>query len=324
MNGVAVAGRSGLVSLALAVLLFAAVVTLFLNLANVERFIALLRGVQLRWLLAAVVLQGFTYFCAAAVWQRGLQRQGVGLSLRALVPLSVAKLFAEQALPSGGASGTAFLFTALRRRGVPAAVCAVTLVNGLISYYAAYLLLALLSVLLLAYHHEAAPWMIGLALVFALLAIAIPGGAAWVLRYGTNHLPRLLARRRGIGEWLRQISAPHGSRRLSLPLLAWSSGAQLLLFILDAMTLWVALRSLGESTSLLTVLPALMIASMVTTVGPVPVGVGTFEATCTLTLHLLGIELEEAQAGTLLLRGLTVWVPMLPGLWIARRELRRQ
>jgi len=33
-------------------------------------------------------------------------------------------------------------------------------------------------------------------------------------------------------------------------------------------------------------------------------------------------RLEAALTATLLLRGLTFWLPMLPGLWIARRELR--
>lgn len=95
------------------------------------------------------------------------------------MPLSVAKLFTEQALPRGGASGTALLFAALRRRGVPPAVCAVTMVNGLICYYAAYLLLALFSLAILEYHHEAAPWMTLITFAFAIVAVVIPDGAAW-------------------------------------------------------------------------------------------------------------------------------------------------
>jgi len=30
---------------------------------------------------------------------------------------------------------------------------------------------------------------------------------------------------------------------------------------------------------------------------------------------------EAALAATLLLRGLTFWLPMVPGLWLARREM---
>jgi hypothetical protein len=34
------------------------------------------------------------------------------------------------------------------------------------------------------------------------------------------------------------------------------------------------------------------------------------------------LAVEPALAATLLLRGFTFWLPMLPGLWLARRELR--
>jgi hypothetical protein len=38
-------------------------------------------------------------------------------------------------------------------------------------------------------------------------------------------------------------------------------------------------------------------------------------------LSLLGVAIEGALAATLLLRGLTFWLPMLPGLWLAKREI---
>jgi glycosyltransferase 2 family protein len=39
-------------------------------------------------------------------------------------------------------------------------------------------------------------------------------------------------------------------------------------------------------------------------------------------LTLAGTGLEAAFAATILLRGLSFWAPMLPGLWLARREIR--
>jgi glycosyltransferase 2 family protein len=38
-------------------------------------------------------------------------------------------------------------------------------------------------------------------------------------------------------------------------------------------------------------------------------------------LSLLGVAIETALAVTLLQRGRTFWLPMLPGLWLARREI---
>jgi Mg2+-importing ATPase len=53
----------------------------------------------------------------------------------------------------------------------------------------------------------------------------------------------------------------------------------------------------------------------------VPAGLGAFEAASIFTLHAAGIEVPVALAATLLFRGFTFWLPMLPGLWLARQEL---
>ena len=47
-----------------------------------------------------------------------------------------------------------------------------------------------------------------------------------------------------------------------------------------------------------------------------------FVGNCITMLSLLGIHIEAGLTATLLLRGFTLWLPMLPGLWLARRELR--
>ena len=59
---------------------------------------------------------------------------------------------------------------------------------------------------------------------------------------------------------------------------------------------------------------------MVAMIGPIPLSLGTFEATCVAVLDLLGIPVAPALTATLLFRGFTMWLPMLPGMWLARRE----
>jgi uncharacterized membrane protein YbhN (UPF0104 family) len=64
-------------------------------------------------------------------------------------------------------------------------------------------------------------------------------------------------------------------------------------------------------------------ASIVVTLGPLPLGLGSFEATSTATLHLLGVPVEAAFAGTMLLRLLTLWLPLIPGMILMRGALMR-
>ena len=61
-------------------------------------------------------------------------------------------------------------------------------------------------------------------------------------------------------------------------------------------------------------------ASIVVTLGPVPLGLGSFEATSTAMLHHLGVPLAAALAGTMLTRLFTLWLPLLPGLILLRSQ----
>ena len=88
-------------------------------------------------------------------------------------------------------------------------------------------------------------------------------------------------------------------------------------------TLWLVFNAIGDVPEIWVVFVGFVMASMAATIGPMPIGLGTFEAGAVGMLHFLGVSIEVALAGTLLLRGLTFWIPMLPGVWLARREIGR-
>ena len=104
-------------------------------------------------------------------------------------------------------------------------------------------------------------------------------------------------------------------------LLAQTVTLEFAVFALDGLTLWLVLRALGDSPAIWVAFVSFIMASMAATLGPIPLGLGTFEAACVGMLSLLGVAIEAALAATLLLRGLTFWLPMVPGLWLARREI---
>ena len=315
--------RKWLAAIVAGVLALAAGIVLVAHVGELERFVALVANFNGRLLALAVLLQVATYACVALIWWLALRPGGAPPAFGSLMQLSVAKLFTEQAVPAGGVSGTTFLLAALRRRGLQPRLCADTVVTTLISYYAAYLAMALVSLGFLAAHHEATRWLVALTALFAVVAVAIPGGAAWMLRRGRRRVPRLLHRAAGIAAWMDELRAAPGSGPIRPALLGQMFTAQLGVFLLDATTLLVLLAALGEPAKAGTAVPAFIIASMVATLGPVPLGVGTFEASCVATLHALGVSFEGAVSATLLLRGLTTWLPMLPGVWLVRRELAR-
>jgi Mg2+-importing ATPase len=93
--------------------------------------------------------------------------------------------------------------------------------------------------------------------------------------------------------------------------------------ILDTATVWVLIRALGATASAGSVFASFMVASLFRTMGIVPGGLGTFEASSVLMLRMMGVDLAVALSATLLFRGLSLWLPMLPGYWTAVRLLRK-
>jgi uncharacterized membrane protein YbhN (UPF0104 family) len=83
------------------------------------------------------------------------------------------------------------------------------------------------------------------------------------------------------------------------------------------------MRAVATHAAFPIVFGSFVMASAVSSLAWVPGGLGTFEASSVAMLHLQGIGIESALAATLLLRGMTFWLPMVPGFAMARREAGR-
>jgi glycosyltransferase 2 family protein len=303
-------------------LLLSSLVLLVTHFGELEHFAQLVRHAKPAWLYLALLLQVATYISVAGVWYLALKREGQDYSLLSLIPLGVAKLFSDQVMPSGGMSGAAFFIAALDRRGVPTRLCMAALLLSMVSFYVAYLFVAFASVLLLWFLQALHVWMIAVVLVFGLVAVGIPAGALWMRSLGSKELPAILLKIHGLQKLMNDIATAPRELLRSPDLVIHTALLHMSVFLLDSATLWVMLQVVGVNASFWVVLPGFVLASIVATLGPIPLGLGTFEVTCVSVLGTLGVPIEAALTATLLLRGFTMWLPMLPGMWLARRALR--
>ena len=289
--------------------------------AQWRRFAELLRSAQPAWLAVAAALQVVTYMCAAGVWQRALRRNGgVYRSVRSLVPLGLAKLFADQALPSAGMSGTLLVVRGLLRRGVPRGLAIAAMLADLVSWYAAYALVGTAALAILWLRGELSRALVAIGAGFLLMATVVPL-AILVLRGREGSLPRWVRRLPWVNEVLAAISDAQPGAIFGGTLAPETVMLQLAIFVLDATTLGIMLRAIATPADAALVFASFVVASMVATLAWVPGGLGTFEGTCVAMLHVHGVAIEAALAATLLARGFTFWLPMAPGLAIARREM---
>ncbi|MGH7681671.1 MAG: lysylphosphatidylglycerol synthase transmembrane domain-containing protein [Candidatus Eiseniibacteriota bacterium] len=287
-----------------------------------ERFTDLLRHAEPAWLLVAAVLQVGTYVCAAGVLHRGIKATDARQSLRSLIPLGLAKLFIDQVVPTGGIGGSVLVVKALQRRGVSLGAATAAVVVNTLAFYLAYAVAvaAALGILWLR-KGNIHPAILILVTIFGIYATTIPIAILWLVYGRTHQLPKWLQRVPGL-DAARQDLAEAPDSALRRPLLFLEAGAlQLGIILLDAATLQVLIQSLGRTAEFSTLFVSFVLASMAGTISLLPGGLGSFEAASVAALRSLGIPLEVSLTGTFLLRGFTLWLPMIPGIWFARREM---
>jgi len=306
------------------VLLIGALIAAILHFGELERFLAILRRARPLWLVAAALLQISTYASVALGWRAVLREADAPQPLRRLIRFAVSKLFADQVIPSAGMSGNMLLVERLTSLGVPRGAAVAALLVSMIGFYASFSLLALATLILLWLNDKATPLLVGLVTLFLMVALAIPSLALWLRGRGSEPLPELIERIGPIRKLVEAVAEAPENLLHNRRLIARVSGFNALVFLADAATLQVCLAALGQEVAFGTAFIAMICAQMVVIIGPVPLGLGSFEATSTGMLTLLGVPVEVAFAGTLLLRGFTLWIPLLPGLIITQRSYRHR
>jgi len=271
-------------------------------------------------LVLALLLQVATYPAQGEIWRRVGDAAGWRMSPRQAFELSVAKVFADQALPSGGVSSSVLVAKALHERRTPEAVVNAVVLINFTSYHLAYALALLPALIVVARRGETNPIVVLMAALFFLFSIGVSAAA---MALAGRHRLRL---RVPVGQMLldralRFVAASDPRLMRGVPLLAQTIALQLVIVLLDAATMWLLVGALGPDAPPAGVFASFMIASLFRTMGVVPGGLGTFEATSVWTLRMAGVPIRAGLGATLLFRGLSFWMPMLPGYWFSRRVL---
>lgn len=305
------------------VIVIAALIGVVLHGGEIDDFVRLLARAQPLWLALAILLQLSTYASVGLGWSVVLRQAGTPRPLHRLMRIAITKLFADQAVPSAGIGGNVLLIDRLSALGVPRGTAVATLLVSMIGFYAAYALLAIVMLIMLWLHDRATALMAGLVTTFILVALAIPSLALWLRHRGSKPLPPRLERVKIIRSLLDTVALAPRDLIADRGLLVSAAACNAFVFLADAATLWCCLHALGETAGYGTAFIALILASIVVTLGPIPLGLGTFEAMSTASLGLLGVPIAAAFAATMLLRILILWLPLLPGMVMARSILKR-
>ena len=302
------------------IVIAAALLGAVLHWGELANFMVLIRRAEPGWLIAAVLLQLSTYAAVALGWRLVIIRaEGRRYGMMPLIRIALSKLFADQALPTAGMGGNVLLVDQLTALGAARGTAVAALLISMLGFYASYMLFALGTLFLLWLHGRATPLMVGLVTSFILVAVTIPTLALWLRARGSKPLPPAIEKIRPIQSLLETVGQAPARLLRDRALLLRLTACNAAVFAADSATLYACLRSLGIDPAFATPLIAFILASITATLGPIPLGLGSFELVATSTLHMLGISFEAAVAATLMLRVLTLWIPLLPGMALMRR-----
>jgi uncharacterized protein (TIRG00374 family) len=306
----------------MAALLVAGMVVAVLHWGDVKRFGKLVTEAKPLWLLLAVLLQFATYIGLAAQWWLTLRRGRSPEDGSDLLRLTFAKHFADQVIPTAGMSGNVLLVDRLVSLGVPRENAVAALLLQIIAYYFSYALGAL-WVLVVLWWKSRMSWLLTTAvLVFLVVAAGIPWLTLWLHRRGEGHIPKWIAGWSKAKHFFELVGEAPSELVRDPNLIAWLTALNLAVFVADAGTMQACIHALGVHAPLSAGYVAFMFASIAVILGPIPMGLGSFEAVSIAMLRLFGVPFEAALSATLLFRGFTLWLPLIPGGLLLRHELK--
>ncbi len=308
----------------LALLLIAGVVIAVLHWGDVKKFAGLVAHSEPLWLAAAAVAQLLTYVALAGEWALVLSAGKCRSPFGKLLGLTVAKHFADQMVPTAGMSGNVVVVDRLQGIGASRAVALATLIMTIIAYYASYGVASLVALVLLWIDGHTSWVVLGLVGASLGLSVAVPALALWLQRKGAKAIPRWLRQIRTVCELFEMIKEAPTRLVRSSRLIGELTLLNCAVFALDGLTMHFCLYALGVHASFSAAFSAFIMASIVVTLGPIPMGLGSFEAVSIGMLRATGVPFEAALSATLLFRGYTLWVPLIPGMFAARRQLKHR
>ena len=289
------------------------------------------------WLIPAALAIAGVYLCRAAVYSIPLTVLGYSFTRSFLWATALVATSIHQMIPSGGASGYAFLTFALNQRGVSGGQASLIALIDTLSNAAAVATLLLGALIYLAVVGILDPGRLSLALV---PGATLAGLAAWlyvlqrdrrrltsVALGAARRLARALGRRwseEPVRGFLDEYYAGKDIIRRRPGAFCRMLGFQYVAVGGDATALYMAFLALGQSPPAWVVLLGFVVSMAALAVVAVPGGGGSFELTMSVFFSHHGIDPAAAIAAAILYRVVAFWIPAVVSLVILTQLRHRK
>jgi uncharacterized membrane protein YbhN (UPF0104 family) len=285
------------------------------------------------WFGVGVALEAGSFAGYVVLFRAVLDGEGAGgIGWAASARITLAGVAASRVLAAGGVGGIALTVWALGRTGLSARRIATRMTAFLVLLYSIYMAALLLFGVGLASGLLNGPAPFALTIVpaiFAALVIATALAAGLVPGDLARRLGRLSATQGVVGRVARAFARAAGivgeGVRGAIALLRTRDPALLgavAWWACDVAVLWACLRAFGPAPPVGVVVMAYFVG-MLGNLLPIPGGIGGVEGGMIGALAAFGVPGGHAVVGVLAYRGISLWLPTIPGV-IAYLQLVRR
>jgi uncharacterized protein (TIRG00374 family) len=288
-------------------------------------------------LAAAVAAIGGVYLSRGSAYKVALHVMGYDLSRAFLARTALVATSVHQLIPTGGASGYAFLTYAFHQRGVSAGRASIVALLDTLSYALALASLAIIIIVHLVSGGSLSGASVGLGLVPALLLLSLAIALYWLqrdhdrmLRFTLRwkeRLAGLMGRhwpddpvRHFLHDYYEGKAVILENRHCFFRMMAFQYAA----IAFDSSALYLVFVSLGLLPNPWTVFVGFVVAMAGMSIIVVPAGGGSFEVVMSTVFATHGIGAANGIAAALLYRVAAFWLPVLGSLVVLWRLRRRR
>ncbi|MBY0376769.1 flippase-like domain-containing protein, partial [Patescibacteria group bacterium] len=273
------------------------------------------------WIVLAITTEVLTYISAGAVWKVIARTAKYNLSMGELARLAIEQLSVNQLVPAGGIAGNVVVVKAMKRMGLENSMAMEVLFIDLLAYYIAFSTVTLITLILLFLHNHITPIILTLVSLSFITQLVFTFVIFGIVHHKKFRLTSWLKKIKLISRLFNSIDTISADRVFSTRILTETSFFRIAVFALDSLTLFFVMHALNIPTTFATAFIAVTMGSVGGAIILIPGVIGGFEAGCIGALILLGTPAGVSVACTLVFRGLSLWIPLIPGLLFARKDI---
>lgn len=281
------------------------------------------------WLLIALGFQLMTYFVFALIIQVLLQNDRGVVNFFKLFEIAIVILFVNQVLPSGGISGSSYVFNQLVKRNVPPSKAFTVLILEPIGYYIATLMLLILFYSLYYVHADHIRPIITYTAIIGLAFFTFLGIVMSIISDERiiSYILKELSRFSRIRNYITKVnlsSLPDGHKNIVKMFLGNMKGSlltiafQICIIVFDMLTAFAIIKGFHIELSFIHIGLAVLLSLII---GALPISPGSlivYESAMTFFLTILGLPVHAALIVTLTFRFFAFWLPIPFGLLFYR------